>query len=93
MELVAPEDGAILTTAGPTFVWESYPGAVAYEVLVYGDNTTFYRFGRTEKTTLTGEEELPLDNYEWYVTAYGDECKFDTLGDSQKWHFTVSESQ
>lgn len=92
MKLVAPEDGTIITTARPTFVWESYPGAVSYEVLVYGDNTTFYRFGRTEETTLTADGDLPPDNYEWYITAYGDEWKFDTLGDSQKWHFTVFQS-
>jgi len=93
MKLMTPADGAILTTARPTFAWESYPGAVVYEVLVYGDGGTFYRFGESKKTTLTAEEELPPDNYEWYVTAYEDECKLDVLGDSYKWHFIVSESR
>lgn len=93
MKLTTPTDGAVLTTARPTFAWESYPGAVVYEVLVYGDGGTFYRFGETKKTTLTAEEELPPDNYEWYITAYEDEWKLDTLGDSHKWHFTVSELQ
>jgi len=93
MKLLAPEDGAILTTARPAFAWESYSGAVVYEVLVYGDGGTFYRFGETEKNTIIADEELPPDTYEWYITAYADEWKLDRLGDSQKWHFTVSESQ
>jgi hypothetical protein len=83
----------MLTTTHPTFAWEPYPGAVCYEVLVYGDNATFYRFGETEGAIITADEELPPDTYEWYITAYGDEWKSDRLGESHKWRLTVSQPQ
>ena len=59
--------------------------------LVHGDGGTFYRFGETEKITLTADEGLLPDTYEWYIIAYADEWKSERLGDSHKWHFTVSE--
>ena len=95
--LKSPADGAIVTTNRPTFTWEPYADAVAYQVHVQAESGTLYHFPKypqgTSKNIATVLEDLPPGNYEWYIWAYDDLSELDPLGESCKWNFTVAASQ
>jgi len=93
LKLTSPADGANVTTNRPTFTWESYAVAVAYQVHVQAESGTLYHFPPyppgTNENDATALEDLLPGNYEWYISAYDDISKLTPLGESCKWHFSV----
>lgn len=92
LKLVAPSDGAVVTTNRPTFSWEPFPGDVEYEVLVYAEEGTLYHFPSstdlTTETDLTAPEDLPSGDYEWSILVYKRGEPF-SFGESVRWSFTI----
>jgi len=90
----SPINGALVTTSRPTFKWEPYIGAVAYEVNVQAESGDRYHFPEyppgTNETTATIPEDLPPGYYEWYIWAYDDISKLTPIGESHRWRFIIS---
>ncbi|HEX2832283.1 MAG TPA: hypothetical protein VHW00_04670 [Thermoanaerobaculia bacterium] len=86
-ELIAPSNGATVTSGNVTFQWTSVPNAISYEVWLSVANGTHALIGTTAQTSLT--TIVPAGKLSWFVRAYVDRCP---ARDSQKSRFTLTQS-
>ena len=70
--LVAPANGASLTSGSTLFSWNAAPNAIGYEVWLALDNAAPSLLGSTTSTSLT--HSVPPGNLLWFVRTNFDGC-------------------